>query len=175
MTPLRPPTSIRSLLLLDTTPPVLLGVLEGGLVGLGLALAEKAVGSLKGTLEVTSRWLPEDVDLNQIRFESALQRDDRLDQKRVGVLEVQMHDGHHANAHELALNELAELALIVLHVGSCDRTRLLAASKRSRLDVFQCRKIVLLIDLSLCVEIQGNSVGDATESSVTLVPCAMIG
>lgn len=130
-----------SLLLLDTAPPVLLGVLERSLVGLGLALAEEAVSSLEGPLEIASGGLSKDMNLHQVRFKSALERDDRLDQKGVGVVEVQVHHGHHTNAHKLALDELTELTLVVVHVGGRDRAGLLAASERSGLDVLQCGKV----------------------------------
>ncbi len=52
-----------------------------------------------------------------------------------------MHHSHHTNAHELALDELTELTLVVVHVGGRDRAGLLAASERSGLDVLQCRKV----------------------------------
>merc|ERR1711939_1126926 len=47
--------------------------------------------------------------LSQVALERALDGDDALDEQRVRVLEVQVHDGHHADAHELAAPRLAQL------------------------------------------------------------------
>lgn len=76
------------LLLLDTTTVVLLGVLDGGLVALGLTLGHEATGALKGTGQVTSGGLAEHVDLDQVGLEGALQGNDGLDEEGVGVLHV---------------------------------------------------------------------------------------
>lgn len=130
------PTTNR-LLFLNTTPPVLLRILNGSLVTLDLTLVQEAVRGLEWACEVTSSGFSKDVDLDQIRFQSTLEGDDRLNQKRVGVLEVQVHHAHHTNTHQLSLEQLAQLPLVVLHVGGSYRTGLLVATERSGLHVLQ--------------------------------------
>lgn len=48
-----------------------------------------------------------------------------------------MHDGHHANTHQLAADQLAQLSLVVVHVGGGDRLGLLAGTHGGRLDVLE--------------------------------------
>lgn len=76
LTPLCVQLPYLSLLLLDTAPPVLLGVLERSLVGLGLTLAEETVSSLEGPLEIAGCGLSKDMNLHQVRFKRTLERDD---------------------------------------------------------------------------------------------------
>jgi hypothetical protein len=75
------------------------------------------------------------MDLDEVALEGALERDDRLDEQWVGVLEVEVHDGHHADAHELGLEEGAELLDIVGLDGGCDEFWLVTGAHRRGLDV----------------------------------------
>lgn len=134
-------SSSSHLLLLNTTAIVLLRLLNRRLVTLDLTLVHEAVASLEWPLQITGGRLAEDMNLDQVRLERALERDDRLDQERVGVLEVQVHHAHHANAHQLALDQLAQLRLIVVHVGRRHGTGFLAATHRSGFDVFEGRHV----------------------------------
>lgn len=77
------------------------------------------------------------MDLDEVALEGALDRDDALDQEGVGVLEVQVHDGHHADAHELGLEESAQLLGIVGVDGGRDGLGLVGAAHRGGLDVFE--------------------------------------
>lgn len=131
------------LVLLDTTSPVLLRVLDGRLVAPDLTLghAQEALGRLERPLEVSDGRLAEQVDLHQVALQRALEGDDRLDQERVGVLEVQVHHAHHAHAHHLRLDELPQLLLVVLHDGRGHGARLLPGSQRRGLNVFERRHV----------------------------------
>ena len=131
-----------SLLLLRTTAAGLLSRLDTLLVGLNFAStlsshAHEACGRLPRPLEVARRWLAEEVNLDQVALESALERDDTLDEQRVGVLEVEVHHTHHAHAHELRLPETLKLLLVVCLDGGGDGLRLFGAAHRGRLDVLE--------------------------------------
>ena len=132
-----------SLLLLGTATASLLGQLDALLVGLDVAgvgaahHAAEAGGSLPGTLELAGGGLAEDVDLDEVALEGALEGDDGLDQERVGVLEVQVHDAHHADAHELRLEQAAQLRLVVGVHGGGDDLGLLGAAHGGGLDVLE--------------------------------------
>lgn len=128
---------VMHLLLLDTAAVVLLRALDRGFVALGLALGHEATSILEGAREVTSSGLAEDVDLDQVGLEGALQGDDGLDEERVGVLHVQVHHRHHADTHQLATDQLAQLPLVVVHVGGSDRLGLLAGTHGGRLNVLE--------------------------------------
>lgn len=100
----------RRLLVLDAATASTLSSLDALLVRLDIAAlhgAHEARGGLPGAGEVARRRLPEQVHLDEVAFEGALERDDGLDEQRVRVLHVQVHDGHHADAHHLALEERA--------------------------------------------------------------------
>lgn len=137
-----PAQSFRTfLLLLDTTPVVLLRVLDRGLVALGLALGHEAAAGLEGARQVAGGRLAEHVDLDQVGLEGTLEGDDRLDEERVGVLEVQVHHTHHAYTHQLAADQLAQLGLVVVHVGGGHGLGLLASAHGRRLDVLEGRHV----------------------------------
>lgn len=130
------------LLLLGTSTSSLLGQLDALLVGLDLALtllqSTHHTGSgLPWTLEVSARWLAKKVDLDQVALESAFERDDGLDEEWVGVLEVDVHDTHHAESHQLRLEETLQLLLIVCVDGGGNSLWLLGAAHRRRLDVLE--------------------------------------
>lgn len=81
------------------------------------------------------------MDLDLVALERTLERDDRLDQERVGVLEVQVHDGHHSYTHHLRLEESLDLFEIVLVDGGCDELGFFRGSQLGRLDVFKGRHV----------------------------------
>lgn len=166
-----------NLFLLDTTAPVLLGGLNRGLVALGPALGHEATTGLEGTGKITSSGLAEDVNLGQVGLEGALEGDDGLDKEGVGVLEVQVHHTHHADTHKLAAEQLAQLSLIVVHVGGRHGLGLLGATHRGGLNVLEgchvwryrglvrvwgCgehaigRHTLLLVDLKLGVQVDSQ-------------------
>jgi hypothetical protein len=142
------------LLLLGTTAASLLGQLDALLVGLEVCVAAahhaaEAGGGLPGTLELAGGGLAEDVDFHEVALEGALEGDDGLDEERVGVLEVQVHDAHHADAHELRLEEAAQLRLVVGVHGGGDDLGLLGAAHGRGLDVLEdghvCEEIKMLV------------------------------
>jgi hypothetical protein len=128
-----------SLLLLDTAPPVLLRALNRRLVALDLARAHahEAGSGLEGALQITRSGLAKHVDLDEVRLQRALDGEDRLDQEGVGVLEVQVHDTHHADAHELRAEAVAQLLLVVLHDGGRHGARFVGRAHLRGLDVFE--------------------------------------
>lgn len=129
-----------ALLVLDATAASTLGLLDALLVGLDLAAghgAHEAAASLEGALEVAGSGLAEQVDLDQVALEGALERDDALDEERVGVLEVEVHDAHHADAHQLGLVQLLELGHVVGVDRRGDGLGLLTAARRRRLHVLE--------------------------------------
>jgi hypothetical protein len=108
--------STHHLLLLGTTSPRPFRSLDALLIRLDLAPlhgTHEATAGLPRPLELAARGLAEQVDLDKVAFESALDGDDRLDDEWVRVLEVDVHDAHHADAHELRLEEGAQLLRVV--------------------------------------------------------------
>lgn len=134
----RPP-SCPALLLLGTTAASPLSGLNSLAVALGGALhtAHEASGSLEGPLQVTGSRLAKGVDLEEVVLEGTLERDNALDQQRVGVLEVEVHDAHHTHAHHLRSEELLELGGVVGVDGGGDELALLGGAHGSRLDVLE--------------------------------------
>lgn len=131
------------LLLLSATATSLLSGLNALLVGLDATLvraahhAAEAASRLPGPLQFTSSCLAEKMNLDEVALERALEGDDGLDEERVGVVEVQVHDAHHADAHELRLEEAAQLLLVVGVDGGGDDLGLLGAAHGSGLDVLE--------------------------------------
>jgi hypothetical protein len=110
-----------NLLLLGTSPSSSLSSLNALLIRLDLATlhgTHEPTARLPRPLELATRGLAEQMYLDEVAFEGALDGDDGLDDERVRVLEVEVHDAHHANAHELRLEEGAEL-LCVVGVDGC--------------------------------------------------------
>ena len=136
-----------SLLFLSTAPPSPLSSLNTLLIRLNLPTTllqstKHASRRLPGPLEISGRRLAQQMHLNQVSLKRTLQRDDALDEQRVGVLEVDVHDGHHADAHELRLVEPAQLLLVVGLDGGGDGFRLFGAAHWRGFDVFE--------DCSIC-------------------------
>lgn len=137
----------RYLLLLGTTAAGTLGSLNGLLVassGAALETLHEAGGSLERTLEVAGGGLAKDVDLDEVALEGALEGDDGLDQEGVGVLHVDVHEGHHGNSHGLGTEGLAELGGVVGVDGGGDKLALLGGSHRWWLDVLERGKVYCL-------------------------------
>lgn len=61
-----------------------------------------------------------------------------LDQKRVGVLEVDVHHTHHPDAHQYRLVRRAQLDLVIGTDRGRGELRFLAGHGCGRLDIFQC-------------------------------------
>lgn len=140
----------RCLLLLGTTTARLLSSLNGLLVAGSRATLHgrhEVAGGLEGALEVARGGLAIDVDLDKVALEHALDGDDALDQKRVGVLHVEVHESHHGNSHELAAEGSLELAKIVGVDRGSDELALLAGAHGGRLDVLEgghvCKKTLV--------------------------------
>ena len=129
------------LLLLGTATARLLGELNALLVGLDVASvgaahhAAEATSGLPGALKLANSGSAEEVDLDEVALESALEGDDGLDEEGVGVVEVKVHDTHHADTHELRLEQAAQLLLVVGVDGGGDDLGLLGAAHRGGLDV----------------------------------------
>jgi hypothetical protein len=131
---------VTTLLVLCATATSLLCSLNALLVSFNLTTlhsAHEASGCLKWSLELATRWLAEEVDLDQVSLESALDWDDALDEERVCVLKVDVHDGHHADTHELCAEEGLELLLVVGVNGGGDGLWLLGGTHWGWLDVFE--------------------------------------
>jgi hypothetical protein len=127
-----------NLLVLDATTAGTLGRLNALLVRLDLAArhgAHHATSRLPWSRQLAGCGLTQEVDLDEVALERALEGDDGLDQKRVGVLEVDVHDGHHADTHQLRLVQLAELLEIVGLDRGRDELGLFAGTHRGGLDV----------------------------------------
>lgn len=131
---------VLSLFLLGTTTARLLSSLDGLLVTLGRTLlhgAHEPSSLLEGTLEVANGRLAVDVDLDEVALEGALDGEDALDEKRVGVLHVEVHDGHDGNAHHLTAEESAELVLVVGLDGGGDELAFFGGAHWRGLDVLE--------------------------------------
>jgi hypothetical protein len=133
------------LLVFDTTTSCLFCGFNTLLIGLdtitGTLHAHQTARCLPGSLELADGRLSEQVDLDQVALEGTLEGDDGLDEERVGVLEVEMHDTHHANTHKLALEQAAELLRVVCVHGGSDGLGLLGRSHGSRLNVLDDGKV----------------------------------
>ena len=160
------------LLFLASTATAAFGSLDAFLVGLDLAAghaAKQAGAGLPRPLQVAGSRLTEEVDFDEVGLEHALQRDDALDEQRVRVLEVQVHDAHHANAHELGADQRAPLLLVICLDGRRHALGFLGAAHLRRLDVLDDCHVLLLVDLELNVEVDtkdnevGQDVGCADE------------
>ena len=130
--------NVTSLLVLYATTSSPLSSLNALLIRLNFSTrhrAHKACGRLPGSCKFSGCRLAKEMDLDEVALEGTLERDDGLDEQRVGVLEVEVHDGHHADAHELSLEEGAELLDIVGLDGGCDEFWLVAGAHRCGLDV----------------------------------------
>lgn len=194
-----PPLVVTSLLLLGTTTAGTLGGLDGLLValgGAGLQTLHDAGGGLEGTLEIAGGGLAEDVDLDEVALEGGLEGDDGLDEEGVGVLHVDVHEGHHGDAHGLGAEGLAELGRVVGVDGGGDELALLRGAHWGGLDVLEggevCQgtvsvvcgvasadgrqRTLLLVDLGLNVEVQdgdqdvaGNVAGAAHVQDIRVI------
>jgi hypothetical protein len=125
-------------LVLDTTTTGTFGSLDALLIRLDFTTGHRShhtTRRLPRSLQITSRRLAHEVDLDKVTLESALERDDGLYEQRVRVLEVNVHDSHHADAHQLRLVELAELLEIVGFDRGRDKLGLFARAHGRRLDV----------------------------------------
>lgn len=136
------------LLVLDTTASSTLSSLDALFVRLNFTAlhgAHESTGRLPRPLKIAGSGLAEEVDLDKVALEGAFEGNDGLDEQRIGVLHVDVHDAHHADAHELCLEEALELLEIVRLDGGRDKLGLLAGSHRSGLDVLDnghvCGKI----------------------------------
>lgn len=132
------------------------------------------------------------MDLDQIALERALQRDDGLDKKWVGVLHIEVHDSHHADAHELRFEEGLKLLKVIRFYGRGDEFGFLAAAHGRWLNVLnyghiwrncqlQCftsslynkhhgvweRRTILLVDLRLDIKVYASDddIGDDVEGT----------
>lgn len=77
------------------------------------------------------------MDLNEATLQGALDGQDGLDDERVGVLEVEMHDAHHTDADHLGAEEGAELDEVVFLDGGCYGLGIFAGAHRGGFDVFE--------------------------------------
>jgi len=133
-----------NLLVLDATTASALGSLDALLVRLDLAArhgAHHATSRLPWSRQIAGCGLAEEVDLDEVALERALERDDGLDEERVGVLEVDVHDGHHADTHQLRLVQFAELLEVVGLDRGRDELGLFAGTHRGGLDVLDDRHV----------------------------------
>lgn len=99
------------------------------------------------------------MDLDEVPFKSALERDNRLNEQRVCIFEVEMHDSHHAHAHELGLEQLAQFGQVVCLDRRGYEFGLFAGSHGRGLDVLYYRHVILLVDLGLDIEVDAQNDG----------------
>lgn len=90
------------------------------------------------------------MNLDEVGLKGTLERNDGLDKERVGVLEVQVHNTHHADTHQLAAELLAQLTVIVIHVGGGNGLGVLGATHLSRFDVLQGGHVCGRVSLGQC-------------------------
>lgn len=132
---------MQHLLLLGATTSSLLSSLNRLLIrldsGIAIESAHEPGSSLEGALEVTSSWLTEEVDLDQVTLERALEWNNGLDQQWVGILHVQVHEGHHGNSHQLRFVKGLDLSEIVGVDGCGDKLWLLGGAHWGWLHVFE--------------------------------------
>ena len=91
------------------------------------------------------------MDLHQVALKGSLHGDDALDEKWVGVFEVEVHDCHHADTHELRLVQGTQLLLVVGLDGGGDGFGLFGAAHRCWFDVFEDGAVCLHKTISLTV------------------------
>ena len=77
------------------------------------------------------------MDLDEVRLQGALERNDALDEEGVGVLKVEMHDAHHRDSHHLRAHQGLELSGIVGVNRGGNKLALLRRAHRRRLDIFE--------------------------------------
>ena len=66
-----------------------------------------------------------------------------LDEERVGVFEVEMHESHHGNSHQLRLVLRLELAVVILLNGRSDQLGFFSRTHGRWLNIFECRQIYI--------------------------------
>jgi hypothetical protein len=150
------------LLIFDTAATGALSSLDALLVSLDLAAGHgthHSARSLPWSLQVTGRRLTQEMNFDKVALESALERDDGLNKKRVRVLEIDVHNSHHADTHQLRLVELAELLEIVGLDRGRDELGLFAGTHGSRLNVFDDSHVWRFVSAN-------RSHADLTESRV---------
>jgi hypothetical protein len=130
------------LFILDTAATSLLGRRNSLLVlrrcgSSACQVAQQPRSRLEWSLHVAIGGLAEEVDLDLVALECALERDDRLDQEGVGVLEVQVHDSHHCNSHQLCLVQRFHLIDVVLVDSGGNELGLFGGTHLGLLDVLQ--------------------------------------
>lgn len=64
-------------------------------------------------------------------------RDTYLDQERVGILEINVHNSHHAHTHELSSENLLEFAGVVGMYRRSNELGFIGTSHRCWLDIFE--------------------------------------
>lgn len=77
------------------------------------------------------------MDLDHVVLESALEGDDALDEKRVGVVHVQVHESHHGHTHSLATESGADLLVVVGVDGGGDELALLGGAHGGGLNILE--------------------------------------
>lgn len=127
----------QKLLLLSTTPSTPLRSLNTLLIRLDLPARAHKPSRLPRPLQIANRRLPPQMHFRQVALERRLDGDDALDEQRVGVLEVEVHDGHHADAHQLAAPRLAHLRVVVGVDGGGDGLFALGGAHGRWFDVFE--------------------------------------
>lgn len=77
------------------------------------------------------------MDLDEVALEGALDGQDALDEEGVGVLHVEVHEGHDGNAHHLSAEEGAKLVLVVGLDRGGDELAFFGGAHWGRLDVLE--------------------------------------
>ena len=131
--------TLSPLFLFDTAHPSLFRTFNTLLVGFRLRVwvqAHEPASCLPWSLEVSDRRLPKQVYLDEVDLQSALQWNYALNEERVRVFEVEVHDAHHPNTRQLALPQRSKLGHVIRVNGGGDQLRFLGRAHWGGFDVF---------------------------------------
>lgn len=145
-----PPSSRNQhLLILHAPRPRLLRHLHTFLIRLRVPLPHphQPPRRLPRPLQVPHGRFPKQMDLDQVALEGAFERDDALDEEGVGVAQVEMHKGHHADAHELGFPQGAQLRVVVGVDGGGNEFGFVGGAHGGGFDVFEGGEVCVGIGL----------------------------
>jgi len=102
------------------------------------------------------------MNLGQVRLKNTLQWNDALDEQGICVFEIQVHDTHHGDSHELGPDQGTQLLIVVGLDCVRDRLGSFGAAHGCRFDIFDDSHVPLLVDLQLdvIVDAEEDDVGE---------------
>lgn len=159
---------ISARLLILLTRASLLSLLNRSLVGLRTSLSsstEQTRGSLERTLQVARSRLAPDPDLGHVGFQCVLQWQNRLDDKRVGVSHVEMHESDHSATHQDTASGFGDLGKVVVTAGGGDELARFLRHGVLGVDVLDDGKVVGFFNSDGAVVVDGQA--EELDSDVT--------